>query len=341
MFSAYEIVAAGRYRERFGLAFEQFEVGQRFRHRPGLTLSQQDNKDEALDTLNQAMLHYDAAYAAATEWEHPLLVSTLSLQVTIGMTSKTFGRKRRIVSFEDIALTRPVFGGDTLYAESEILARADEPGDDEVGRLSVVTRGVNQRAEVVCAVTYTALVERAGLAAAARQDDERLASHRAIAPSVYLEQVGLAFEDLRPGETWEHRPGKTFLAEESVRHALRALEQSPRLTEGQRARPGGRLAINEVYVVGAVTALTTKTLGKVVANLGWKDVQLPHPVCAGDTVYAESTILDTRASRSRPTQGIAHVGTRAFNQDGALVCAYERRLLVYRQGQGPYARAGY
>ena len=46
MFSAYEAVAAGRYRERFGLAFEQFEVGQRFQHRPGVTLSQGDNKDE-------------------------------------------------------------------------------------------------------------------------------------------------------------------------------------------------------------------------------------------------------------------------------------------------------
>jgi itaconyl-CoA hydratase len=99
--------------------------------------------------------------------------------------------------------------------------------------------------------------------------------------------------------------------------------------------------INEVYVVGAVTALTTKTLGKVVANLGWTNVQLPYPVHEGDTIYAESTILDTRASRSRPTQGIAHVATRAFNQDGVLVCAYERRLLVYRRGQGPYARAGY
>jgi itaconyl-CoA hydratase len=340
VFSAYETIAAGRYRERFGLAFEEFEVGQRFRHRPGLTLSQQDNKDEALDTLNQAMLHYDAAYAAATEWERPLLVSTLTLQVAIGMTSKTFGRKRRIVSFEDIALTGPVFGGDTLYAESEILAKADEPDDDEVGRLSIVTRGANQRGEVVCTMTYTALVERGGLAPAAQQDsgDERLASHQAIAPSVYLEQIGLAFEDLRPGETWEHRPGKTFFAEESVRQALRALEQSPRLTEAgaNRERHGGRLVINEVYVVGAVTALTTKTLGKVVANLGWKDVQLPHPVRDGDTVYAESTILDTRASQSRPTQGIAHVATRAFNQAGRLVCAYERRLLVYRQGQGGY-----
>jgi itaconyl-CoA hydratase len=335
VFSAYEILGAGRYRERFGLAFEQFEVGQRFQHRPGLTVSQQDNKDEALDTLNQAMLHYDAVYAAATEWRAPLLVSTLSLQVLIGMTSKTFGAKRRIVTFQDIALTRPVFGGDTLYAESEILGRADEPGAADVGRLSAVTRGTNQRGEEVCAATYTALVERGGRARTA--GEARLASHRVIAPHVYREQIGLDFEALRPGETWEHRPGKTFLAEEAVRHALRSLEQTPRLTEVG----GGRLPINEVYVLGAVTALTTKTFGRVVANLGWTDVQLPHPVHAGDTVYAESTILEARASGSRPAQGIARVATRAFNQERVLVCSYERRLLVYRQGQGPHAGARY
>lgn len=340
MFSAYEVVAAGRYRESFGLSFEQFEVGQRFQHRPGVTLSQQDNKDEALDTLNQAMLHYDAAYAGATEWAQPLLVSTLSLQVVIGMTSKTFGRKRRIASFAGIALTGPVFGGDTLYAESEIAGKADDPGDGEVGQVAVVTRGVNQRGETVCTATYTALIERGGtVRRPPAAPEERLASHREVAPGVHREQVGLDFEDLRPDETWEHRPGKTFFAGESVRHALRALEQSPRLTEVRA--PGDPVAVGEAYVVGAVTALTTKTFGKVVANLGWTNVRLPHPVHAGDTIYAESTVLDARPSRSRPAQGIAHVATRAFNQRGGLVCAYERRLLVYRRGEGPHARAGY
>ncbi|HET9044956.1 MAG TPA: MaoC family dehydratase, partial [Burkholderiales bacterium] len=62
-FYAYLRAGDARYQERFGLDFEEFAVGQRFRHRPGVTLSQQDNADEALDTLNAAMLHYDAHYA--------------------------------------------------------------------------------------------------------------------------------------------------------------------------------------------------------------------------------------------------------------------------------------
>ena len=76
-FSNYLKIGDNRYRENFGLSFDEFAVGQKFKHRPGVTLSQQDNKDEALATMNNAQLHYDACYAAKTEWqqlfrcEHP------------------------------------------------------------------------------------------------------------------------------------------------------------------------------------------------------------------------------------------------------------------------------
>src|SRR4051812_18860500 len=121
MFSAYHRVGESRYQQRIGLDFEDFQPGLRFRHRPGVTLSQQDNADEALDTLNGAMLHYDAHYATATAWRRPLMVSTLTLQRLVGMASKTYGRRRAIVGFDDITMSGPLFGGDTLYAESEIV----------------------------------------------------------------------------------------------------------------------------------------------------------------------------------------------------------------------------
>ena len=104
MFSAYHRIGENRYRQRIGLDFEDFAAGLRFRHRPGLTLSQQDNADEALDTQNGAMLHYDAHYAAATAWQNPLMVSTLTLQRLIGMASKTYGRRSAILGFDDIAM---------------------------------------------------------------------------------------------------------------------------------------------------------------------------------------------------------------------------------------------
>ena len=73
------------------------------------------------------MLHFDAANAAQTERKKNLGVSTLTLQVVIGMTSKTFGKKVRISRFDDIAMTHPVYGGDTLYAGSEILGKEEYP----------------------------------------------------------------------------------------------------------------------------------------------------------------------------------------------------------------------
>jgi itaconyl-CoA hydratase len=82
-FFGYVRLRPGRYRERHGLAFEEFAPGQVFAHRPGADFTQQDNGEEALDTLNNAQLHYDARYAAATEWQRPLGVSTLTLRQSI------------------------------------------------------------------------------------------------------------------------------------------------------------------------------------------------------------------------------------------------------------------
>lgn len=131
MFQAFRPSGENRIRENFGLDFEDFAPGQLFHHRPGITVTQQDNACEALATLNNAMIHYDANYAAGTEFKLPLMVSTLTLQRAIGQGWKTFGRKRRIKAFRSIALTAPVFGGDTLYARSRITEVA--PEDDDTG----------------------------------------------------------------------------------------------------------------------------------------------------------------------------------------------------------------
>ena len=162
-FASHLEVGERRYRERLGLDFEEFAAGQVFKHRPGLTVSQQDNAEEALDTLNQAMLHYDAQYAARTEWGRPLVVSTLTLQRVVGMTSKTFGRRVRVLGFSEINLRHPVFGGDTLYAETEV-RRTDDDGDPSRGRLSLLTRGLNQHGAAVCEVAWEIEVYKRGVA---------------------------------------------------------------------------------------------------------------------------------------------------------------------------------
>ena len=151
-------VGENRFRERYGLDFEEFQVGQVFKHRPGLTITQQDNIEDAFDTLNQAMIHFDANYASKTEWKKPLVVSTLTLQRLIGMTWKTFFKKIRILGWSSLNMTAPVFGGDTLYAETEIKAKQDIEGDPSCGKLRVETRGTNQDDKTVCTLEYDMLV---------------------------------------------------------------------------------------------------------------------------------------------------------------------------------------
>jgi itaconyl-CoA hydratase len=80
---------------------------------------------------------------------------------------------------------------------------------------------------------------------------------------------------------------------------------------------------------------------KAIANLGWERIKLPKPVFAGDTLYAESTVLDKRDSESRPDQGIVAVRTIGRNQHREVVCEFERTILVMKRGNPLEERAQY
>lgn len=347
-FRSYLELSKNTYQEHFGLDFEQFAIGQVFHHRPGLTISQQDNADEALDTINNAQLHYDAHYASKTEWKCCLGVSTLTLQRVLGMASKTFARKESIIHFEDIAMTRPVFGADTLYARSTITGKEDH--NDLLGTLSVKTEGVNQKGEVVASIAYTMRIYKSGRHPFEEKRGykrktlpEKFASHRTLRDGSFMEEIGLYFEDLEPNESYVHLPGKTFSREECQKHALRSIELSPQYANTHYAKEfhEGKLLVQESFVLSVLTALSTRTFDRVVANLGWKNIKMHSKMWEGETLYARSKILDKRESKSRPTQGIMHVETEGKNQDGQLICTYERFFLIYKKGCGPYESAGY
>jgi itaconyl-CoA hydratase len=318
----------------------------RIRHRPGLDISQQDNREEALDRINNAPLHFDSRYAKETEWKNPLGVSTLTVQRLFGMASRSWYRRRNLLGIDNIAMTQPVFGGDTLYAVSTV-TELEDAGDPDVGRVACTIEGINQQGAAVGRIACRMEVYRAGRhpeddPAAAPAEEERFRLYHSEPDGTLVEQTGLFFEDLAPGETFVHWPGCTLDFAESRRHALRSLEINPRWSDAAYLRRHAIApAVFEPLVIGAVTALTTRTLGRVVANLGWTDIALPRPVRPGETIYADSTIETVRGSRSRPAQGIAEVATRGFVETGELVCRYRRTLLVYRRGAGPYAAAGY
>jgi itaconyl-CoA hydratase len=141
----------------------------------------------------------------------------------------------------------------------------------------------------------------------------------------------LFFEDLHAGETFTHAPKRHFLPEEIAVQSRRSLDLAQ---EGPR--------VPEPLLVGAVTALTTRTFGRVAANLGWTDVEVGPPVMASDTIEAESVVLETRPSRSRPDEGIVSVTTIARTGNGATALRFRRTLLVYRRHMaGLYEAAGY
>lgn len=352
--SLYAYFNAGdkHFRERFGLDFEDFVPGQHFRHRPGVTLSQQDNVDEALDTLNAAMVHYDARYASRTAWKRELMVSTVTLQRLLGMSSKTFGRKHAVTGFDEIAMTGPVFGGDTLYAESEIVA-VEPTSDPDFGEVTVLCRGTNQDEQEVARLSYRVQIWRRGRhpedrnggdASLKEAEEPRFLAHRADSDGVLTEQVGLFFEDCQPGETFIHWPRRTMLREEGMEHTWRSLELGPQYHDLDwiETYANGVFRFTEGWLMAAVTAMTTRTFGRVVANLGWTGIEFGAPVAPGDTMESRSTIIDARESKSRPNEGILGVETQAFNQRGEQVLSYKRRLLVYkRDAETPYAAAGY
>jgi itaconyl-CoA hydratase len=348
-FFGYAQIGARRYRERFGLSFEEFEIGQVFDHRPGVTVTQQDNLEEALDTLNNAQLHYDLHYAGQTEWKHNLGVSTMTLQRLLGMTSRTFYRRRSVLGIDEIAMTHPVFGGDTLYSRTQVKDKTDG-GDRDTGALTLTTEGINQRGEVVARINYCIDVFRTGrhpedkaLGEASVAEEERFRLHHVGPEGALVEQTGLYFEDFVEGESFEHWPGKSIDTAESALHALRSLEINPRYADAAYAKSvlDRPVDIFEPFVIGVVTALTTRTFGRVVANLGWTEIKLPRPVRPGESIRAVSMIGAKRESAHRPTQGILHADTSAYGEDGSLVCSFKRVFLIYKRGLGPYQAAGY
>jgi itaconyl-CoA hydratase len=135
-------VGPNRYRESFGRHFEDFKVGDIYEHRPGRTVSEADNTWFTLLTMNTHPLHFDAAYAARTEFGRPLVNSCLTLAMVTGMSVSDLSWKAVAnLGWDKVRLTAPVFAGDTLYAESEVLAVRESGSRPGQGVVTVRTTG--------------------------------------------------------------------------------------------------------------------------------------------------------------------------------------------------------
>ena len=135
-------VAPGRYRESFGRYLEDFTVGDVYEHRPGRSITETDNTWFTLLTMNQHPLHFDKAYAAKSEFGKLLVNSCLTLSIVVGMSVSDVSQKAIAnLGWDKIRLTAPVFVGDTIYAESEVLTVRDSKSRPDRGIVTVRTIG--------------------------------------------------------------------------------------------------------------------------------------------------------------------------------------------------------
>ncbi len=154
-------IAPNRFRAAAGRYYEEFSIGEVYEHRPGRTVSQQDNAWFTLLTMNTHPLHFDEEYAAGTEFGRPLIASPLTLAILVGMSvSDVSQRAIANLGWKEIRLTHPVFPGDTLYAESEVIAMRESASRPEAGIVTVRTTGTNQDGVVVCVFERSMLIPR-------------------------------------------------------------------------------------------------------------------------------------------------------------------------------------
>lgn len=174
--------------------------------------------------------------------------------------------------------------------------------------------------------------------------DGLLPAYKTIGENRYRETSGLYWEDFVAGDVSEHRPGRTVLDVDNTYFTLLTLNvQQVHFDAAYAAKTEWKkMLVDSTFTLALLTGMSVRTVSaKVVANLGWDKVKATHPVFAGDTLYAESTVLTKRESKSRPTQGIVTVSTRGINQDGKEVMTFERTMLVHRRGHSPEDAAGY
>jgi acyl dehydratase len=142
---------------------------------------------------------------------------------------------------------------------------------------------------------------------------------------------GRYFEEFIVGEVYKHWPGRTITEFDDTWFSLMTMNQNPLHIDAHYAEGtehGQRLVNGTLIFSMAVGMSVADVSGKCIANLEYEKVQHLAPTFHGDTIYAETEVLDKRESESKPDRGIIYVETRARNQRGEVILVFRRRVLV-------------
>ncbi len=140
-------------------SYEDFTVGDRYRSAVGRTVTETDNLLFTMLAMNTNELHFNEEAARATEWERPLVNSTFTLALVLGLSVPDTTQAGAVnLGWTEIRLPHPVFVGDTLWSETEVVSARPSRSRPGHGIVGIRTRGVNERAEVVCEFARSFLV---------------------------------------------------------------------------------------------------------------------------------------------------------------------------------------
>jgi itaconyl-CoA hydratase len=145
-----------------GRCYEDFNVGMVIRHPLGRTLTQTDNTWFTLLTMNTNPIHFDAHYAAQTEFGRPLVNSTFTLALVTGLSVADVSQYAVNLGWDEVRMPAPVFEGDTIYAQSEVLSKRESQSRPRMGLVEIKTTGFKQDGTIVVEFRRTILVYKNG-----------------------------------------------------------------------------------------------------------------------------------------------------------------------------------
>jgi len=148
---------------------------------------------------------------------------------------------------------------------------------------------------------------------------------------------GRVYEDFEIGDIYQHALGRTITQADNIWFTLLTVNTNPIHFDAHYAAQTewGRPLVDSTFTLALVTGLSVADASQNAVNLGWDEVKLPHPVFEGDTLYAQTEVIDKRESKSRPDRGIVWLKTIGFNQDGVVVIEFKRTIMVYKRGHVP------
>jgi acyl dehydratase len=146
---------------------------------------------------------------------------------------------------------------------------------------------------------------------------------------------GKYFGEFAVGQRFAHEVRRTVTDMDNI--LFSALTHNPAAIhidhEYAKTTEFGKPLINSIFTLGLIVGLSVQdtTFGTTVGNLGWEEVRFPKPVFAGDTLRAETTVVDLRESKSRPSQGIVTFEHKGYNQRDEEICVCRRKALMLRR----------